>query len=250
MKPTFIFLLAVCMAGCVPHKDLLYVHSSGTESVKFENEAADLPIKANDELFVQVNSFDAANLNFMQSDASRSGVARSAADLALVSYVVNKHGQIDLPLLGAITVKDLTLSEAATHIQKELTGYLNTPTVKVSFVNKNITVLGNVKVPGRYYYVSDHINILQALGMAGDIEPYGNRKSVVVVREANGQIEKFRLNLTRQELLADKQFFLQSNDVVYVEPLHRQQWGVQTFPWALILSGVTTFILVLNYVDK
>jgi polysaccharide export outer membrane protein len=246
-----IILLATIIAGCVPQRDLLYVQSEAEKhTAVYNNKIEETVIKAYDELYVEVGSFDSGNFNFINNDASRSSGGRSPADLALMSYTVNKEGEINLPLIGFIGVKDLTTLQASIIIQKELEGYLTSPTVKVSFVNKNITILGMVKTPGRYNYVNDHINIFQALGMAGDIEEYGNRKAIIILREENGRIERFRIDVTKDNILADNNFYLKSNDVVYVEPLKRRHWGVQTFPWALTLSSITTFILVLNYIKK
>ena len=198
----------------------------------------------------EVTSFDNGNMNFMNNDGSRISGGRSEADLALISYTVNPDGQINLPLIGLISVKNLTTSQAALQIEKELTGYLSTPSVKVSYVNKNITVLGFVKTPGRFQYVSDHLNVFQALGMAGDIQEYGDRKSVTIIRNENGKIEKFAIDLTTETILGSQQFYLQSNDIVYVKPMKKRHWGVQTFPWALTLSSITTFVLILNYIEK
>ncbi len=250
-KISIIILFAAIFAGCVPQRDLVYVQSKGDSTPNtFSNKIEESVIKAFDELYVEVGSFDNGNFNFINNDASRSSGGRSPADLALMSYTVNKEGAINLPLIGFVKVKDMTTLEASIIIQKELEGYLTSPTVKVSFVNKNITILGMVKAPGRYNYVNDHINILQAIGMAGDIEEYGNRKAITIIREENGRIEKFKIDVTKDNILANNHFYLKSNDVVYVEPLRRRHWGVQTFPWALTLSSITTFVLVLNYIKK
>ncbi len=242
---------AILLVGCVSQKEMIYVQGDSDQTHQtFNNPIEQTPIKAYDELYVEVGSFDNGNMNFMNNDGGRISGGRSAADLALISYTVNQEGQINLPLIGLLAVKDLTTSQAAQTIEKELTGYLSSPTVKVSFVNKNITVLGFVKTPGRYHYVSDHINILQALGMAGDIQEYGDRKAITIIRDENGRIEKFTLDITNETILASQQFYLQSNDIVYVKPMKRRHWGVQTFPWALTLSSLTTFVLILNYIDK
>ncbi len=244
-------LLSVLLAGCVTQEEMLYIQGSQEKTTQtFNNPIEQTTIKAYDELYVEVSSFDNGNLNFMNNDGGRISGGRSEADLALISYTVNQQGQINLPLIGLITVKDLTAPQAAQTIEKELTGYLSTPTVKVTFVNKNITVLGFVKTPGRYQYVSGHINVFQALGMAGDIQEYGDRKSVTIIRDENGKIEKFAIDLTSEDILASQQFYLQSNDIVYVKPMKRRHWGVQTFPWALTLSSITTFVLILNYIEK
>ncbi len=244
-------IIAILFSGCVSQEEMIYMQGSQNQVPQvFNNPIEQTPIKAYDELYVEVTSFDNGNMNFMNNDGSRISGGRSEADLALISYTVNPDGQINLPLIGLISVKNLTTSQAALQIEKELTGYLSTPSVKVSYVNKNITVLGFVKTPGRFQYVSDHLNVFQALGMAGDIQEYGDRKSVTIIRNENGKIEKFAIDLTTETILGSQQFYLQSNDIVYVKPMKKRHWGVQTFPWALTLSSITTFVLILNYIEK
>lgn len=216
----------------------------------YQNKAGKMVIKAYDQLYIQVTSFDDGKINFMSNDANRYGGGRSEADLAMVSYAVDALGNIQLPIIGKFSVAGLNADEASEKIRLELEQYLNAPTVKVSFVNKNITILGSVTNPGRYFYASENLNIFQALGMAGDITIYGNRKYAVVVREENNKVTKKRIDLTNVELLGDNDFYLKANDVVYIEPLERRKWGIDTFPWALVLSSITTFILVANYIKN
>ncbi len=218
--------------------------------VNYSNSRKKVVIKAFDQLYIQVSSFDDGQLNFMSNDANRYGGGRSEADLAMVAYTVDSNGFIELPIIGKFELLGLNSDEAADKIREELELYLNAPTVKLSFVNKNITVLGSVEKPGRYFYASEHLNILQALGMAGDISVYGNRKYAVVIREKGDVVSKNRVDLTTIDLLGDDSFYLQPNDVVYVEPLEKRKWGIETFPWALILSSITTFILVANYIKN
>ena len=88
------------------------------------------------------------------------------------------------------------------------------------------------------------------MGLAGDIAEFGNRKEVVIVRDINNKVVHKRINLTDIQLLANVDLYVQPGDVLYIEPLKRRQWGFQSFPWSLILSSITTFILVANYVNE
>ncbi|MBS2099112.1 polysaccharide biosynthesis/export family protein [Carboxylicivirga linearis] len=252
MKTITSLIILLVVLGCVPQKDIIYLQDEAMVDtlVKYTNENEKIKIKAFDQLYLQVTSLDDGRINFMSNDANRYGGGRSENDLAMVSYVVDDKGNIQLPIIGQFYVLGLNTDEAANKIQKELEMYLNEPTVKVSFVNKNITVLGYVENPGRYFYATEHINIFQALGMAGDVNVYGNRKYAVVVREENNTVTKQRIDLTDVDLLGKNTFYLKPNDVVYVEPMNKRKWGIDTFPWALILSGITTFILVANYINN
>jgi polysaccharide export outer membrane protein len=142
------------------------------------------------------------------------------------------------------------VDEVASLVQGQLVDYLYSPSVRVSFVNKNVTILGLVASPGRYFYSGEYINIFQALGLAGDIDVYGNRKEVVVIREENGRITKHLVDLTDKNLFHNDLYYLRSNDVVYVEPLSRRNWGIEQVPFSLLLSSATTFILILDYLSN
>jgi len=250
---SFALLLVVLLLGsCVPHKEIIYLQEPDeiNDKLAYSNPKQKSVIKAFDQLYVQVTSFDDGRINFMSNDANRYGGGRSEADLAMVSYTVDENGNINLPIIGDFNVLDLQADQAAEKIRLELELYLNAPTVKVSFVNKNVTIIGDVAQPGRYFYSSEHLNVFQAIGMAGDITIFGNRKYVVLIREVNNKVVKQRIDLTNVDLLGNNEFYLKPNDVLYVEPLKRRRWGVETFPWAIILSGVTTFVLVANYINK
>lgn len=240
--------------SCVPLKDQIYVQDAKDNlymDEAFTNPKVDNVIKSFDELYIQVNSFDEQSLNFMENrNSSMGGGGRSTADISLISYKVDKFGFVDLPILGKINVKGLQEEEAAELIRTELESYLNSPSVKVKFVNKRITVIGAVNRPGNYIYTQEYINIFEALGFAGDVVVTGNRKNVVIIREVNNQITKHRLDITDKEIFSSDYYYLSSNDVVYVEPHKRSIWGIQTFPYALILSTISTFILISNYISN
>jgi polysaccharide export outer membrane protein len=175
---------------------------------------------------------------------------RTSTDYSLISYQVDEAGNIDLPLLGKTHVAGKTVDEVANEIQEELKSYFYSPSVKISFVNKNITVIGMVSHPGRYFYSGENINIFQALGLAGDIEEYGNREKVIIVRENNGLIMKNTLDLTDKSIFISDFYYLKSGDVIYVEPLNRRVWGIDQVPFTLILSAITTSLLIFDYIKE
>ncbi|SMO85734.1 polysaccharide export outer membrane protein [Saccharicrinis carchari] len=253
MRNISLFALAMLLiVGCVSQKESIYLQDAKKEwgEKSFTNIKTENTIQVFDQIYIQVSSFDDGNINFMSNDPNRYGGGRSEADLAMVSYTVNKNGEVKLPIVGETNVLGLTTNQAAEKIRKELEDYLNTPSVKVTFVNKSVTVLGSVNRPGRYFYAAEYLNIFQALGLAGDISEYGNRKEVVIVRDVNNEVIRKRINLTELALLGESELYIQADDVLYVEPLKKRQWGFQAFPWSILLSSITTIILVANYVEK
>jgi polysaccharide export outer membrane protein len=238
----------------VSQRDAVYLQDKGKRTVfdkEYVSQKSKNEIGIYDELYINVSSLDEGKLNFFNSQLpSTSGGSRSPAELSLVAYRVDGDGAVELPILGKIRVAGLTIDEATKMIRQELVNYLNSPTVRISFVNRNVTVLGYVRNPGRYYYAGEYISVFQALGMAGDMTDFANRKNVVVIREINNKITKCRMNLTDKNILESPYYYLDSNDIVYVEPMDKRKWGVGTFPFALILSSLTTFVLVANYLDN
>ncbi len=246
------YFLILLLPACMPNSKMVYVQDDSQNEMfgrEYLNERKRTLIQIFDELYIDVNSFDENDPNFLNNESGRMG-GRNSTDYSLIAYRVDEEGNINLPLIGKLKVVDLTVDEVAGMIQSELVDYLYSPSVRVSFVNKNVTVLGLVASPGRFFYSGEQINIFQALGLAGDIEEYGNREKVVVVREENGRITKHVVDLTDKNLFNSDLYYLKSNDVVYVEPLGRRNWGIDQVPFSLILSSATTFILILDYMRR
>ena len=207
-------------------------------------------IQPGDELYIRVNSFDNQSYNPFSSDTDNMRLM-SGPNITLISYTVNEDGYITLPYLGNVYVKGQTLNNVKEKIEESLKNTIDQPTVTVKFVNKNVAVLGEVRLPGQYVFASEKLNILQAIAMAGDITEYGNRKKVLIIRETgNEKVEKRYIDLTNSDIIKSEDFYVRPNDVIYIEPLKARFWGMSSFPFGLILSSITTFVLVLNYINQ
>ena len=169
----------------------------------------------------------------------------------LYGYLVDTDGTIDFPVLGKIKVEGLSRTELAAELKEKLSGYLKNPIVTIQFLNFKVTVLGEVRNPGSYKVNSERISILDALGMAGDLQINAKRKNVLVMREDGNEKVFSRVDLTSSELLHSPFFYLQQNDVVYAEPSRGRIVGgnAGTFlPY--ILSSVSTFVAVLALIIR
>ena len=166
-------------------------------------------------------------------------------------YLVDKEGYVDFPVLGKLQVDGISRNELADLLKEKLSGYLKNPIVTIQFLNFKVTVLGEVRNPGSYKVNSERISILDALGMAGDLQINAKRKNVLVMREDGNEKVFSRVDLTSSELLHSPFFYLQQNDVVYVEPSRGRIVGgnAGTFlPY--ILSSVSTFVAVLALIIR
>lgn len=166
------------------------------------------------------------------------------------AYRVDLDGNIDFPVLGPIAVGGKTLPEVRALLVSNLKTYLNAPMVNIRLVNFRVTVLGEVKAPGSYPLGEEDINILEALGLAGDLTPYGNRENVLVIREENGSRTFGRINLRDREVFNSPYFYLRQNDVIYIEPLQEKSYTIATrtqqiLPWIGATVGVLNIILII-----
>ncbi len=202
-------------------------------------------IKPNDELYIRVSSLDEVAYNFFGNQSeNRTQVSGTEISVSLISYLVDDSGYIQFPILNKINLAGLTIEEATVKLKTSLSEYFNQPTVLMKFVNKRITVLGEVRRPGLYLYSNNKMNIFEALGLAGDITIDGNRKEVLVLREVKGQVFKNSFNLLNDDLLSNLEYNLQEGDIVYVKAKKSATWRTVSTPMSMFLGGLTAAILI------
>ena len=122
-------------------------------------------------------------------------------------------------------------------IQDQLKAQIVNPLVTIRFLNAKVTVLGEVRLPGNYALNNGQMTILEALGAAGDLTPYGRRTNILITRENNGQLEFARLDLTSDEVFTSPYFYLQQNDVIIVEPNQARATSNQSISLWLSMVG-------------
>jgi len=135
-----------------------------------------------------------------------------------LTYLIDKNGEIDYPILGKIKLGGLTRIEAVEFLKGKLREYIVDPGVNIQITNFKVTVLAEVSRPGTFTLENERVTVLEALGLAGDLTINGVRNNVMVVRETPENKEFFRLDLTSQEVVNSPAYYLKQNDVVYVEP--------------------------------
>jgi polysaccharide biosynthesis/export protein len=242
MAMTIFFFI---LTGCVTQRDLEYMHAKDKNIQAYtEAEMPDYKLKPNDELYIQFSSLDPAEASiFADSRGQQSTTTMDPYGAYLISYSIDKDGFLLLPVLGKINVKDKTLSQVSSILTDSLSHILSQPMVKVKLVNRYISILGYVAKPGHYSYSQDKLSIYDALGLAGDITIYGNRKEITLTRTENGKNTRKYIDLTSPDILGSEYYYLRPNDMIYVKPLKKRFWGMQEFPFAIILSALSVTLL-------
>jgi polysaccharide biosynthesis/export protein len=246
-KVILAFALLLLAASCVPIRKTSYVQEDKSMRVQqvdnmyFIDEPVDDLIRSGDELYIKVSSADEGKTAFNETSQDR------IYDPSVISYTVDEEGYVKLPYINRIKLSGLTLVQASESMEEELSQYLYFPSVFVRYVNNKVTILGEVNNPGVYVFNYKSINILQAIGYAGDISVFGNRQKVLIVRDEGDYSSKYKVDLTSDVLLTSQYYMLKSNDIVYVEPLKSKKWGMEEFPYDLLFSLVSLTIVVLTF---
>ena len=217
------------------------LETSKDEMSVIQNEAV---IHNDDVLTITVSALDptaVAPFNLPIVSYASPGSEQIYSTPAMQPYLVDVNGEITFPILGQIKVGGLKKSEAAKLIKSLLEPYLKDPIVIIQFMNYKVTVLGAVNRPGSYKIPNERISMLEALGMAGDLTIYGRRDNVLLIREvAGGQKEYVRIDLTQTDILSSPYFYLQQNDVIYVQPNKTSVTKASSANIGIYLSTIST----------
>jgi polysaccharide export outer membrane protein len=181
-------------------------------------------IQPDDLLGISVNSLSSeANVLFNNGVIQSVGSTGSVAGKTSEGYLVDGKGAINFPVLGSINLGGLTKAQATAKMSTEIQKHVKNPIVNIRFLNFRVTVIGEVGNPTSLSVPTERINLVEALAQAGDITPLGKRDNVLIIRENNGIRSTMRANLNSKDVLNSPYFYLQQNDIVYVEPLKLKQ---------------------------
>jgi polysaccharide export outer membrane protein len=168
-------------------------------------------------------------------------------------YLVDNSGNIQFQSLGLVYVEGLTKQQLSDSLSARLKIYLTNPYCTIRLLNYKITIMGEVLKPNAYNIPNERINILEAIGLAGDVTLYGRRDNVKVIREINGTRQIARLDLRRQDIFKSDYFYLQQNDVVIVDQLKNKQQAsdqVTTRNIGIIATLVSTLAIVFSAIRR
>ena len=180
-----------------------------------------IKIQPDDELIITITSTlpeATAMYNLPLGNPSLKGNINATQSPRIQTHIVDRNGMIQLPVLGEIQAAGLSTKELEAVIKNRVSEHVKDPFVRVEMINFTVNVMGEVRAPQRIVVGKERFSVLDALAAAGDLTEYGKRDNVLVIRTENGKSTYHRLNLTDGSIYASPYFYLQQNDVVYVEP--------------------------------
>jgi len=248
LNPFLITILSlVVFSSCVTNRKLTYLQTDDSRSIFMPIAQPAYLLQPYDNLFIRVVTPDpqlSAMFNTMPVTTYSISVTEQSADL--VSYPVDGDGFIQLPYAGRIMVAGKTLAMVTQEVEKILKAYIADAAVSVKMVNNYVSLIGEVQRPGRYPIYKERMNIFQALAMGGDLNEFSNRQKIQILRQtAEGNMVK-EFNLTDRSIMASEFFYVMPNDVIYARPMKGKFFQMNAFPYSVILSTITTFVLLWN----
>jgi polysaccharide export outer membrane protein len=248
-----IWFLFSC-SSCITAKKLTIMDDlSPNETIRGPKPAPVYHLKAKDNLYVSI-SYQDQELN-KTTDPTSSGIPSATAyetstARAVNGIMVDADGNIDLPLLGKVSVAGKTIPEAEDSLRAIAKEYVKDPTIKVRLLSYKLTVIGEVKLPGIYYNYNNYITVLDAISLAQGTTDYAKLKNVTVLRSTQRGTKTYSLDLNSTSMLTSEGYYLLPDDVVIVEP-GKSKGFQQKLPLITILVGSLSAILLLaNYLKN
>ena len=253
--------VAVALSSCVSQKEIVYFQGSETAYAYPQTIPQNyrMAIQPSDRISVSITCSEpkllqpfASNVTVGSNDAQRPAGANNEV---YTGYTIDKDGFVTLPAIGKIKAQGYTEEEFATVIEKEIKRQciLNDPQVTVKFLNAQVSVLGAVNKPGRIALNSQRTSILDILAAAGDVSDNGLKKGIQVYREVNGKREMYSIDLTQTNVFNSPAFYVQQNDLIYVQPNESARvknspfftfWGASASIVSVVISLTSLIIAI------
>ena len=260
MKKLLFFLLIISLVtSCKPKQNMIYMSNNNFQQEVSQARYEGLRIQEGDMLEIIVTALDDLavkpfNRTTMQKTGEE-GNAGGNARLGDNQYQVTSDGYIPFPILGNIYCKGMTKQQLKTELDSRLKQYLTDPVVTVRHLNFNISILGDVGSPGQKTSSTERLNIFQALALAGDMRDSANRTNVKLIRysEESGKDITYNLDLSEASIVNSPYYYLQQNDILYVEPDKNKQIAANTtnpnrglfLQLMGVVLGLVTFVIAL-----
>lgn len=245
--------LLIFFSSCVTQKKMLLLQgdTGAVQDSLQQRLITQYKLQSGDIIDIKVSSLDPNSVAiFNKAVGMVNSTVYNEASLYVNGYMIDHFGAVNLPLIGDLPVKGLTLDSLNHLLDVKLKDYFKYYTVEAKLVNFRVSVLGEVKRPGTITVYNSDINVLQALSNVGGVSDHGNRRKVKVIRKAFETNESQIIDLSREDVIYNQYFYLMPNDVIYVEPYKSKSVSLNVPLFALLISAASFAILVVNSVTR
>ena len=218
----FIFLISlIIMSSCANKKNILYLQDF-KEGVSKISQNYENKLQADDILNIMVSSPDQQGVQSFNLYMQNNPQSAAPNQNIMLNYTIRKDGTIEFPIIGKIKISELTILETIALLKQKLSVYINNPVIVVEWINFKFTILGEVNRPGQYRSQNERVTLLDALGMAGDLNIYGQRKNIMLIRDNGLERKNFVIDITNKKFIDSEAYYIKQNDVIIVSPNNPQ----------------------------
>ncbi|MEQ9437425.1 MAG: polysaccharide biosynthesis/export family protein [Cyclobacteriaceae bacterium] len=224
-------------------KELVYFQNM-PEQKEYKTTHEEVELRPGDVLSISISTLPTSQLNtYSNADL------QSNANPILNGYTVSQKGSILLPVIGEVTVAGKTIDQTREEIAGLVSEYFQNASVKVHLLSFTVSILGEVAQPGQYTVYKENMSLLDGLALSGDLLPSADRHEVSVLRTKQGVTTRYHIDLQQDDLFTAPYFYLQPDDVIYVEPARYRNINPLQ-PWAIAVSSLSVIAIILNIFIK
>jgi polysaccharide export outer membrane protein len=250
-----LFILLITQTGCVSNARLTNFKNLNDTSFSLVNNNFQSTIQKGDILYIGVtslNPLEASAFNSSNNFIVQNGGINNMAANTTPGQLITEDGMISLPYVGQVLAKGKTTKELSKDIVSLITPFLKDPIVSVRFLNFKVTVLGEVNRPGVINVTNERISVLEAIGSAGDLNAFSKRNNILLIRDSAGMQVFKRFSLEDNSIFLKPYYFLQPNDVLYIETNSVKSFSTSNIPIVLptIISALSFLVLIINQLNK
>lgn len=255
-----ISIISITGSACVSHQNMISLNKGdiisefgqldSASQFKITPRIQPYRINLNDQLLIRINAYDGSMSDYISGELSNeAGGSRLNFDpqtLYFNSYSVDNSGSIKLPVIGKISVRGMTTNQLQDSLDVLYKPYFRLASSKVKLGNNRVTLLGEFTEPGVHYLYNDQNTLLEAIGLGGDITSFGNRKKVKLIRQTSYGVKSTYINLNRSQFLSSPYYYVQPNDVIYVEPLKAKSFDESARSVGIVISSLSLAVIIAN----
>lgn len=249
MKHNYIYIsivLVLLLSSCVSKEKMVYLQGSQDFNNKSTNY--DPLIQRDDRLSIIISALEPETsrpFNLSQNIASSSASTNSTNN-SQNTYLVDVNGKIDFPVLGTLAVEGFSINELKNMLKEKLTVYIKNPVINITIQNFKVTVLGDVNSPGIKTFNNHRVTLLEAIGASGDLSIFGKRNNILIVRDYQGIKSFNRVDITKADFVNSPFYYLDQNDVVYVEQ-RKAKMDSSALPNLPLIFSVLSFVTTIVF---
>ncbi|MCJ7448038.1 MAG: polysaccharide biosynthesis/export family protein [Bacteroidales bacterium] len=247
--------IILILSSCVTRKKLTYLKYSDkladynipVSDIRTSVTPAAYKVMPYDNLYIRVITPDPEWSSLFNIMPVGAGGAVTEESAALFGYPVDGDGNIDIPFVGKVEAGGKTLSEIKVELDSIFKNYVADAAITVRLVNNYVSIIGEVRSPGRYLLTKDRVNVFEALSMAGDMSQFSNRQKVQLIRPSPyGPVIK-EFSLADRSILSSELYYIMPNDIIYSMPMQGRSFAVNSSVWTLFLSAITSALGVIAF---